>query len=96
MTKSPARAGDLELLGTCAFARVTEPKTGAVQGTVFTPDADGGRSVYGQFPTHAQSDFENSPVFADLVDTCRRSSLFRRDGGKLLWFPRSISPDVGT
>jgi hypothetical protein len=33
------------LLGACAFAGDTGPKTGAVQGIVFATDADGGRSV---------------------------------------------------
>jgi hypothetical protein len=33
------------LLCTCAFAADTGPKTGAVQGMVFTTDADGSRSV---------------------------------------------------
>jgi hypothetical protein len=45
-TKSIARLViSIGLLGTCAFAGDTGPKTGAVQGTVFTTDADGGRSV---------------------------------------------------
>jgi Carboxypeptidase regulatory-like domain len=74
MTKSLARLISIGLLGTCAFAGDTDPKTGALQGTVFTTDADGGRSVVpgakvslnGPTPSETSPDAEGKFVFRAL------------------------------
>jgi hypothetical protein len=75
MTKSLARLViSIELLGACAFAGDTGPKTGAVQGTVFTTDVDGGRSVApgakvslsGPTPSETSADAEGKFIFSAL------------------------------
>jgi hypothetical protein len=75
MTKSLARlAISIALLGTCAFAGDTEPKTIAVHGTVFTTDADGGRaedagarvSLNRPTPSETSANAESKFVFSEL------------------------------
>ena len=75
MTLSLARLViSIGLLGACAFAGDTGPKTGAVQGTVFTTDADGGRSVApgakvslsGPTPSETSADAEGKFIFRAL------------------------------
>jgi hypothetical protein len=69
MTKSLARLViSIGLLGACAFGRDTEPKTGAVQGTVFTTDAEGGRSVVPGAKVSL-----NGPGTSTEACACRRS-----------------------
>jgi hypothetical protein len=75
MTKSLARLViSIGLLGACGFAGDTGPKTGAVQGMVFTTDANGGRSVVpglkvslnGPTPSETSADAEGKFVFSAL------------------------------
>src|SRR5580658_10095652 len=75
MTKRLARLViPIGVLGACAFAGDMGTKTGAVQGLVFTTDADGGRSVVpgakvslnGPTPSESSADSEGKFLFSAL------------------------------